>query len=557
MIGLDIGSHSIKLVGLKMTSQGPFLTRAGIKEIPYGREPKDLAHISEIIKALFREVGLKPSKVSLTVSGSGVHIKRITIPSMPKAELKNAVRWEIKGHLPFPIESAQIDFQVLSEFLDDGIKKLDLIVVACPHHLIDQTLSIAEAAGLQPTHLDVGPLAHWNALLTWGQLEKEQDVALVDLGAEKTGIFLFHQGVLQFGREVTPAGADITRAIMEGIESQEEPHLLYDRAESIKREVGIPAEADHEGAAYEGILLSKISFWVRPILEKLAAEIRRSLDYYYQNQVNVERMDRLFLTGGGANLKNISAYLTHELRLPAEEFNPFKDIPHDSIKIDPRFLQSLGQKGSRFTLAAGVALPKFKRIELLPAKEPVWSRIRLEKWIPILSPLIVLFVFLCIFWSMNGQEVAIQKELDQKTARVQALETLQAKLKFLKEKEIQTKQDLSLFPSSVMAPVPFGEVLSQVGHMMPDNVALSLLILQFKAKPPKGESQVNGGRELRITGLAFGSDSHRLRALAQIIERLEKSPKLDNAKLLSAHENKLYSQPGTEFEIVCDLATSG
>ena len=109
-IGLDIGSHSIKVVGLEMTSKGPFLAHAGIKEIPYGEQREDPAFVSEAIKALFREIGLKPGKVNLTVSDPSIHIRRITLPSMPKSELREAVRWEMKSHLPFPVESAQIDY---------------------------------------------------------------------------------------------------------------------------------------------------------------------------------------------------------------------------------------------------------------------------------------------------------------------------------------------------------------------------------------------------------------------------------------------------------------
>src|SRR4030066_1278435 len=147
-IGLDIGSHSIKLVGLKMTLKGPVITHAGIKEIPYGEDREDLDFISETVKSLYREIGLQPGKVRLTVSGSGVFIRQITIPSMPKAELKEAVRWEIKGYLPFPVETARVDFHILDEYVEDNVKKLDLITVACPKSLIERTLSIAKGAGL-------------------------------------------------------------------------------------------------------------------------------------------------------------------------------------------------------------------------------------------------------------------------------------------------------------------------------------------------------------------------------------------------------------------------
>ena len=154
-IGLDIGSHSIKLVGLQMTSKGPFLTHAGIKEIPYGDQREDPAFVSETVKALFRETGLKSGKVNLTVSDPGIHIRRIILPSMPKLELREAVRWEMKNHLPFPVESAQIDYLILEEATDKDLKRLDLIAVACPRQLIDR--SLAKSGAVEHTYLDELP----------------------------------------------------------------------------------------------------------------------------------------------------------------------------------------------------------------------------------------------------------------------------------------------------------------------------------------------------------------------------------------------------------------
>jgi len=551
-IGLDIGSHSIKLIGLKMTSQGPILTHAGIKRIPYRAGEEDLNLISATIQSLYKEVGLKPGKVRLTVSGSGVIIRRITIPTMPKAELKEAIRWEIKGHLPFPVESAKIDFHILDEFVEDNAKKLDLIVVACPDNLIDRTLSIAEGAGLQSTHLDVDPLAHWNSLLAFDRLEKEKVVALIDLGSNKTGIHIFNDRVLQFSREVTPAGEDITRAIMEGIVSEEEPHLLYERAEKIKHEIAIFSKTSPERKDKESINLSKISFLVRPILEKLVAEIGRSFDYY-KNQFHVERIDRLLLTGGGANLTDIASYLSDILRLPVEQFVPFRKILLDSKKIDPQVVKSLDQMSSLFTVATGVALPEIRRIELLPVKPSYWSKARLDKSILVVSTLILLLVFLLIFWKMSGQVADLQRERDDKMAKVKTLETLQAKLVSLKDKEKQIRQDLSVFPSSMVVNVPFQDVLKAVRYIVPDNVTVTLLSVREKSKTPKEKSPTNEGIEMQIKGLAFGSDFQCLTALAQLIERLEKSSLFKDAKLVTAEENKLYNLSGIEFEIVCDI----
>lgn len=551
-IGLDIGSHSIKLVGLKMTLKGPVITHAGIKEIPYGEDRKDLDFISETVKSLYREIGLQPGKVRLTVSGSGVFIRQITIPSMPKAELKEAVRWEIKEYLPFPVESAQIDFFILHEFIEDNVKKLDVIVVACPKNLIDRTLSIAEGAGLKPVHLDICPFAIWNAMLISGQLAKEEVIALIDLGDEKTVIHLFRNGVLQFAREITPAGEDITRAIMEGIVSDKEPHFIYERAEKIKQEMDIFSKTPHEKIGDKSIDFSKISFLVRPVIERLTVEIGRSLEYY-KNQFHVERIDRLLLTGGGSNLVDIASCLSGELRLPVEQFIPFRKILFDSKKIDPQVSQLLEPVSALFTVATGIALPETRRIELLPAKPAYWSMARMEKLIPIVSSIVTLIVFLWIFLHMSGQMSVIKKEYDEKMTKVKMLEALQAELIVLKDKENRMKQDLSLIPSSVIIQVPFQEVLHEVGRIVPDNVTVTLLSVQDGSDTSKKETQTKEGKGLQIKGIAFGSDLQCLTALAQIIERLEKSPLFKNARLVTADENKLYNQPATEFEIVCDI----
>ncbi|MDH4265020.1 MAG: type IV pilus assembly protein PilM [Deltaproteobacteria bacterium] len=551
-IGLDIGSHAIKLIGLKMTAQGPLLTQARVKEIPYGEQKEDVNFIAETLKALLREANLKPGKVSLIASGSGVNIRFISLPSMPKAELPEAIRWEIKSQLPFPIESAQIDFHTLGEFEEEGVKKIHLIVVACPRQLIERTLSIAQGAGLQPAHLDVAPFALWNAMHTWYPFFQEEVIALVELGSEKTGIYLFQNKILQFSREVTPAGADITHAIMEGIGSGEEPPLLYERAEKIKREIGISAETSPERVEGESIPVAKISFFIRPVLEKLAAEINRSLDYY-RNQFHVERIDRLLLTGGGANLKNVASYLADELRLPVECFNPVKEVLFDSRMVETQVLEEIGL---RFTAAMGVALPAPKRIELLPAKEPYWSRARLEKSIPTLSLVVTFLIFLGIFWNLSGQAAALKRERDEKIAKVKPLEALQGKLALLKDQENRKKLDLSFYTSSLGSSVPSREILKALRTIVPGNVTVTLLAVPEKAKPPKGEpkeSPAREERELQIAGLAFGNDLQCLTALAQLIERLEDWPLFHNAKLIKAEENKSYNRPGIEFEIFCDI----
>ena len=120
------------------------------------------------------------------------------------------------------------------------------------------------------------------------------------------------------------------------------------------------------------------------------------------------------------------------------------------------------------------------------------------------------------------------------------------------------KADLSLFPSSTIAPVPFRKALTRVSRVVPDNVTVTLLSIQSDKIPSgkktsKEESPENGAYELQIKGIAFGSDFQCLTSLARMIEGLEKSSLFKNAKLVSADENKSYNHPGVSFEIACDM----
>jgi len=552
-IGLDIGTHSVKLVGLTRNAQDLFLTHAGMKEIPPGREEEDQNFISEVIKALFREVGLKPGKVRLTVSGPEINIRRLLLPSMPKAELQEAVRWELKEQLPFPLESARIDFYVLQEWAEGDSKKLDVIAMACPNQKIHRVLAMAAKAGLQPAHLSVAPFALWNTLFHFHGAAQEGAVALIDLGAQRTGIHIFQKGDLQFSREVTPAGADMSRAIQEGIDPAEAPSLLFARAERIKHAIGIPIKGPYEKIEGESISIAKISFLLRPLLEKLVAEIVRSLDYY-KSHFPVERVNRILLSGGGANVKNIAAYLSDELHVPVERFNPLEKISFDPHQIKVPLVEEMGPA---LAVAAGIALPQPQRIELLPQKEPLADKLRKGKTPWALAACIVGLIFAAVGWHLQGQLALLQKESEARIALMKDLEGLPEKLASLKVKEMQMKQDLSFFSSTLILPGLFREVLQEIGHLVPGNVTLTLLAVQPKGQPVPEESPGKEGKELQLTGLAFGNDAQCLTALAQIIEGMEKSPRFKNARLVAADENKSYTRAGIHFVLVCEIVLEG
>jgi type IV pilus assembly protein PilM len=540
ILGLDIGSHSIKAVGMRMTSKGPLLTYSETKRIPPdGKEDPDL--IARTLRTLWSEGGLKETNISLAVSGEGVLVRRITLPSMPAKELQEAVRWEMKGGLSYSIEAARVEFRVLKEFVQEGVNRLDLIAAACPVDLIQRTVSMVQEAGLKLVRLTVIPQALCNVLRLSRRIDREGIVAVADLGARKTGIYLFEDGVLQFSREATPGGADITQAILEGMGLDSDPGPGFEKAEEIKMELGILTDTKTPER-------SKISFLMRPVLERLTAEIGRSFDYF-QNQFHAGTIDRLLLAGGGANLKNISTYLADGLRLPVEIFHPLEEnIPEKMLAGT----QSSNPVSPFYSIAVGAALPDRKGIEFLSGKKGILSDLPAEKLGFVLAPVVVLLVMLAIVWNLNGQITAAGKEHGMKISQVKSLDTLQAKLLLLKGKEQQMKQELSqdLFRDSKS--VSYAEVLRRLSHLMPGNVTLKILALEPIPNPAEGLQSPDGNR-LLLEGFAAGQDLQCLTGVAQLIDHLEHSTHFRNSKLISAEQTKWHHQLGVNFEIACDI----
>jgi type IV pilus assembly protein PilM len=542
--GLDIGSYSIKVIGIRKTSNGPLLTYSEARRIPSDRRD-DPDFVAQVLRTLWTEAALKTTKVHLAVSGDGVLVRRITLPSMPAKELREAVRWEMKGGLPYSIEAARVEFCVLREFVEGDVNRTDLIAAACPVDLIEKTVSMVRKAGLKPARLTVLPDALRNALLFSNRVRREGIIAVADLGARKTGIYLFENGVLQFGREATPGGADITQAILEGMGLDSDPGHGFERAEEIKKELGILTDTKTPER-------SKLTFLMRPVLERLTAEIRRSFDYF-QNQFHADRIDLLLLAGGGANLKNVATYLTEALGLPVEPLSLLEEAVPEETQPDGRGPDLVNPL---YSAAVGAALHDRKGIDFLSAEKRTrsLSGLPLERAAFVLLPVVSALVMLGLGWRLNTQIKTVGKEREMTLSQVNSLDTLQGKLLLLKGKEQQMKQELSQHPSRALESLSHGEVLRRLSHLVPANVTLKVLALEPVSPPAEGTPSPEGYR-LLLEGFAMGQELQCLTGVARLIDLLEESNYFRGAKLISAEQAKWHQQPGVDFEIVSDVVS--
>ncbi|MDD5354225.1 MAG: type IV pilus assembly protein PilM, partial [bacterium] len=311
-------------------------------------------------------------------------------------ELLEAIKWEAKEHIPFPIENAAIDYHVLGEATDKGAKKIELLVVAVEKFVIDQHLSLLQNIQVKPASITVTPFALANVLRKNDYLKAEEALAVVRSGADTTAINIFSGENLVFNREIPLGGNSLTRAMVGTLISDSgQVDLDINQAEILKKDWGIPDEKNPQQLTPE-ISSLQISPLMRPILERLANEIRRSMDYY-REESRGKRVTKVVLLGGNAELKGLPEFLNSSLGLTVEIFQPLKnlemDLPEDRKK-------ELCQLGPRLAIAMGASLQGTKGINLLPQELKEQATKTARSALTAVIGFLIIFIFSMIYASL-------------------------------------------------------------------------------------------------------------------------------------------------------------
>lgn len=354
IVGLDIGTSSVKIVQLKQSGSQWQLVAMGMAELPKesleskNQDSQRLALI-ETIKRVFKESGIKTKKVVTSLSGDSVIIRYVKLPFMTAEELRGALPREAEQYIPLNIDQVILDFQILGETQEDGQKKLDVLLVAAKVDVVDQHLLLLKSAGLSPMVIDVDAFALQNAYEVNRVEPTDETVALINIGASLTTINILEGSNTRFTRDIPVAGNDFTKEI------QKEFNLKFIEAEELKKSHGaISMEEDDfslSTVSQKDDRVLRMSDVVTPVLNKLLGEIRRSFDYY-ETQARKKTVERVVLLGGSAKLKNVNRFLANKLGIPVEHFAAFRNV--EAVKnIDE---EQLAEKEFQMGVCLGLAL---------------------------------------------------------------------------------------------------------------------------------------------------------------------------------------------------------
>jgi len=336
VLGVDIGSHTIKIVEFQQVGNNKLLRRIGRALTPEGLIEdgviKDLSALSRILSGLINNFQPKLKKGATSISGFSTIIKRIDIPFTDLTDIELNLYNEAEKYVPFEMTDIYLDFHIIKK--SEGIKAAtEIFLVAAKKDIVDSFAELLQSSGVFPAVVDVDPFAMSNAFeIVYGIQDKV--VALIDIGAQKSNINIIHKGESLFARDIPLGGNQITREMMDitGID--------FNSAEAIKIKGSDEPEIVKElGLTFHEMLL----MW--------GAEFKKAIDFYNSSPIRIDGVSEVYLSGGCALMNGIDKIFEEALDIPVFIFDPFKNCIIDKT-IDPEYLNNIAPQ---MTIAAGLA----------------------------------------------------------------------------------------------------------------------------------------------------------------------------------------------------------
>ncbi|MEM6795756.1 MAG: type IV pilus assembly protein PilM [Acidobacteriota bacterium] len=327
VVGLDIGSATIKLVELKEKKGGQFqLQRIGVEplspEAIVDGSIMDSSLVVDAIQKLNGQSGVKNANFATSVSGHSVIIKKIELPAMSAEELDESIRWEAEQHIPFDISDVELDYVTLSED-EPGREDMEVLLVAVKKEKVSDYKSVISQSGKSPMVVDIDAFAIQNAYELNYELDPLKNVALINMGAGVTNINIIVRGQSVFWRDISFGGNQFTEAL------QREFNLSFDQAELLKRGESVGAYGLAEA---------------RPVLDsqsgEMANEVQKTFDFFSATS-SEGAIDELVLSGGCALTPNLIEVLRERFGVPTELLNPFRQVQFKENDFNSEWLESI------------------------------------------------------------------------------------------------------------------------------------------------------------------------------------------------------------------------
>ncbi|GAC1692981.1 MAG: type IV pilus assembly protein PilM [Gemmatimonadaceae bacterium] len=306
-VGLDIGSGLVKVAVVDHSKKEPELTRVAIAPLLADAivegEVMDPGIVAEAIRTALAEAGIKSKHIVTAVGGRDVIIKKIQIERVKEQQARELMRWEAEQHVPFDMESVELDFQILDPDAD-GLE-MQVLLVAAKRDLVEGKMRLLTDAGLRPVLVDVDAFALHNAFEVNYPDAMTGVVALVNIGHEVTNVNILEDGVPILTRDIALGTRRFREDLQRerGLGVEEADHLL----QGFDRSPHLDAMLETRG-------------------EEIATGVERAAAFLASSSRSGNQLRALYTCGGGARVPGLSDALGGRLRIAVEQANPLANL---------------------------------------------------------------------------------------------------------------------------------------------------------------------------------------------------------------------------------------
>ena len=339
LVGLDIGSSSVKAVELRRIKKGYEVVNAAVEPLATDTVVDgaimDALSVSDSISRIFSERKIRTKFVATSVSGHSVIVKKISLPLMNEEELEESIQWEAEQHIPFDIQDVNLDYQLLNPASPSSTT--DVLLVAVKKDKILNHTNVITQAGRSPLVVDIDAFAVQNAFDVNYTPASNTTVALLNIGASIMNIVVTKGGTPLFTRDVSSGGNQYTDVL------QKELNLSFEEAEQIKM-----------GKTIEGVPSESVPSLLQSISEVLLLEIQKTFDFFRATSIG-DQIQRIYVSGGCAKVFGLLDLLQNKFNLSVELLNPFRTLSFGK-GLDQKKLEEIAPS---MAVAVGLALRSF------------------------------------------------------------------------------------------------------------------------------------------------------------------------------------------------------
>jgi len=342
VIGLDVGSHSIKLVELRTSLRQIEVAR--VQSIPVGADlDATLGTLDAVALAGARLVTAIPSP-RLTRRG-------LRFPFRDRKRLEQAVPFEIENETPFHLEDIVVDY----ELLPASGSEAEVAAAVVRRSEITEALDRLAGAGLTPRVLEGEGLCLANLEIFRSDSGPH---VIADLGHSKTTLCLVIDGHPRAARTLPFGGAALDRALAEGLGcSLEEAARIKTASGIFERE--LEARDQRVGA----------------LLDNFSRDLVRALGSFETilGGATEDTLDELTLIGGTARTPRLDTYLCERTGIAVRrlEFPPQAELGEITAAGDPLLFAPALALAARGTTRARTRT-NFLKGEFAPRFELGW-----------------------------------------------------------------------------------------------------------------------------------------------------------------------------------------